>query len=73
LFGQKLRVTFKATADCLATIGVFLMGESNESIPIVVIRGAHVKITERVLSMKDMTVDPKIDIYLRNLGLEDLR
>jgi len=73
LFGQKLRVTFKATADCLATIGVFLMGESNESIPLVVIRGAHVKITERVLSMKDMTVAPKIDIYLRNLGAEDLR
>jgi coenzyme F420-0:L-glutamate ligase len=73
LFGQKLRVTFKATADCLATIGVFLMGESNESIPIVVIRRADVKVTERVLSMKDMTVDPKIDIYLRNLGVEDLR
>ncbi len=73
LFGKKLRVTFKATADCLATIGVFLMGESNESIPIVVIRGADVKITERVLSMKDMTVAPKIDIYLRNLGVEDLR
>jgi coenzyme F420-0:L-glutamate ligase len=64
LFGKKLRVTFKATADCLATIGVFVMGESNESIPIVVIRGADVKKTERNLSMKDMTVNPKIDIYL---------
>lgn len=67
LFGKKLRVTFKATADCLATIGVFVMGESNESIPIVVIRGANVKKTERNLSMKDMTVNPKIDIYLRNM------
>jgi coenzyme F420-0:L-glutamate ligase len=73
LFGKKLTVTFKATADCLATTGVFLMGESNEAIPIVVIRGADVKITERVLSMKDMTVEPEIDIYLRNLGAEDLR
>jgi coenzyme F420-0:L-glutamate ligase / coenzyme F420-1:gamma-L-glutamate ligase len=67
LFGKKLRVTFKATADCLATIGVFVMGESNESIPIVVIRGADVDRTQRNLSMKDMTVEPKIDIYLRNL------
>lgn len=67
LFGKKLKVTFKATADCLATIGVFVMGESNESIPIVVIRGANVKKTERNLSMKDMTVNPKIDIYLRNM------
>ena len=67
LYGKKLRVTFKATADSLATIAVFMMGESNESIPIIVIRGANVKKTERKLSMKDMTVNPKIDIYLRNM------
>jgi coenzyme F420-0:L-glutamate ligase / coenzyme F420-1:gamma-L-glutamate ligase len=66
-----LRVTFKATADCLATIGVFVMGESNESIPIVVIRGGDVKATERNLSMKDMTVEPRIDIYLRNMPYYD--
>jgi coenzyme F420-0:L-glutamate ligase / coenzyme F420-1:gamma-L-glutamate ligase len=67
LYGKKLKVTFKATADCLATIGVFMMGESNESIPLVVIRGANVRKTVRLLSMKDMTVNPKIDIYLRNI------
>ena len=69
LFGKRLRVTFKATADCLATTGVFVMGESNESIPIVVIRGAQVKRTGRNLSIKDMTVSAKIDIYLRNMPL----
>jgi len=67
LYGKKLKVTFRATADCLATLGVFMMGESNESIPLVVIRGANVRETERSLSMKDMTVNPKIDIYLRNI------
>jgi coenzyme F420-0:L-glutamate ligase len=67
LYGKKLKVTFKATADCLATIGVFMMGESKESIPLVVIRGANVRETKRSLSMKDMTVNPKIDIYLRNI------
>lgn len=67
LYGKKLKVTFKATADSLATIAVFMMGESNESIPMVVIRGANVRKTERKLSMKDMTVNPKIDIYLRNI------
>ena len=71
LFGKKLRVTFKSTADCLATMGVFVMGESNESIPIVVIRGADVIKTNRNLTMKDMTVEPKIDIYLRNLPSYD--
>jgi coenzyme F420-0:L-glutamate ligase len=69
LYGRKLKVTFKATADSLATMAVFVMGESNESIPMVVIRGADVRKTERKLSMKDMTVNPKIDIYLRNMPL----
>ncbi|HJU79664.1 MAG TPA: coenzyme F420-0:L-glutamate ligase [Nitrososphaeraceae archaeon] len=67
LYGKKLMVTFKATADSLATMAVFVMGESNESIPIVVIRGANVRKTQRKLSMKDMTVNPKIDIYLRGM------
>lgn len=67
LFGKKLKVTFQATADCLATMGVFVMGESNESIPIVVIRGVKVTPTERKLAMKDMTVNPKVDIYLRSM------
>jgi len=71
LFGRNLMVTFKATADCLATIGIFLMGESNESVPIVVIRGAAVNRTNRILCMKDMTVKPKIDIYLRNMPQYD--
>jgi coenzyme F420-0:L-glutamate ligase len=73
LFGKKLMVTFKATADCLATIGIFVMGEANESIPIVVIRGADVKMTERKLNMKGMTVEPKTDIYLRNLPYNDIQ
>ena len=73
LYGKKLKVTFKATADCLATIGVFMMGESNESIPLVVIRGANVRETKRSLSMKDMTVNPKIDIYLRNIPSYDFQ
>jgi F420-0:gamma-glutamyl ligase len=67
LYGRKLKVTFEASADSLATIAVFMMGESDESIPVVVIRGANVRRTQRKLSMKDMTVNPKIDIYLRNM------
>ena len=69
LFGRKLMVTFQATADCLATMGVFVMGESSESIPIVVIRGVKVTQTERKLGMKDMTVSPKVDIYLRSMPI----
>jgi len=70
LFGKKLKVTLKAIADSLATIGVFIMGESNESTPVVVIRGAEVRFTNRKLSHVEMTIDPSNDIYLRNFSLK---
>jgi len=71
LFGNKLQVTIKATADALSTTGVFVMGESNEGIPVVIIRGASVKFTERKLSSNDMAVDSRIDIYLRNISTNE--
>lgn len=64
LFGNRLRVTQKATSDGLATMGVALMGESNEGVPAVVARGVHVVWTDRELTWKDMAVAPEVDIYL---------
>jgi coenzyme F420-0:L-glutamate ligase / coenzyme F420-1:gamma-L-glutamate ligase len=70
LFGNILRVTFKATADAIATMGVMVMGESDESIPVAVVRGANVLWSDRKFSWKDMAVEPFEDIYLRaNMGL----
>lgn len=71
LFGNVLRVTFKAVADALATMGVAVMGESNESTPAVVVRGANVIWSDKKFSWKDMAVEPFQDIYLRrNLDLD---
>jgi coenzyme F420-0:L-glutamate ligase len=67
LFGNILKVTFKAVADGLASIGVAVMGESDESIPVVVIRGAKIVTTNRKLSSYDMVVDAAQDIYIRGL------
>jgi coenzyme F420-0:L-glutamate ligase len=63
LFGNVLRVTLRAVADGLATMGVFVMGESDESTPAAVVRGARVQWTERKLSWRDMAVPPEVDIY----------
>jgi coenzyme F420-0:L-glutamate ligase len=67
LFGNVLKVTFKAVADGLATMGVAVMGESDESTPAAVVRGAKVAWSERKFSWKDMAVSPCQDIYLRGL------
>jgi coenzyme F420-0:L-glutamate ligase len=68
LFGNILQVTRKAVADGLASMGVAVMGEANESTPAVVIRGFKVTPTDRKLSKDDMTIDPSQDIYIRSLG-----
>lgn len=67
LFGNILQVTRKAVADGLASMGVAVMGEANESTPAVVIRGFKVTPTNRKLSKDDMTIDPNQDIYIRSL------
>jgi len=70
LFGNVLRVTLKAVADGIATMGVAVMGESNESTPAAVVRGADVTWSERKFSWKDMAVGPAKDIYLSGVKSE---
>lgn len=67
LFGHIMKYTLKATADSLATIGTFVMGESNESVPLVVIRGSNVSFTDRKLSWKDFAIDYQTDLYFRGI------
>ena len=67
LFGNFLRVTFRAVADGLAATGVAIMGEGSESIPAVVVRGFKITPTDRSLSKHDMAIDPEQDIYIRGL------
>ncbi len=71
LFGNILKVTFKAVADGLATMGVAVMGESNESTPATVVRGARVIWSDEKFAWKDMAVPHDQDIYLR--GVRSLR
>lgn len=69
LFGNTLRVTFRAVADSLATAGVAVMRESAESTPAAVVRGFPVTWTDKKLSWRDMAVPAKRDIYLRGTGI----
>ncbi|MHA1267129.1 MAG: coenzyme F420-0:L-glutamate ligase [Candidatus Helarchaeota archaeon] len=46
LYGRELQVTFRAIADDLVSAAQLLMGEADEQIPVVIIRGAPVQLTE---------------------------
>jgi coenzyme F420-0:L-glutamate ligase/coenzyme F420-1:gamma-L-glutamate ligase len=48
LFGRELHVTQRAVADCIASAAELLMGEADESIPLVLVRGLGFPISDTV-------------------------
>ncbi len=54
IYGNTLRITFRAIADQLATAAQLAMGEDGERVPVVVIRNVEIKLTER------QKISPKI-------------
>ena len=47
LFGKKMRITQRPVADGLASAAVVVMGETNERIPAILIRGVPIELTDQ--------------------------
>ncbi len=63
LFGRAMHITQVNMIDPLTAMAVNLMGESNESTPIMILRNyQNIEFSENV-SMKDLKTDPEIDLY----------
>jgi coenzyme F420-0:L-glutamate ligase/homotetrameric cytidine deaminase len=62
LFGRLLKITRKAVADNLVSAAQIVMGEGDESIPAVIIRGAPVPISEKSIVMP--TIPPQECMYI---------
>jgi len=67
LFGNVLKVTSQAVADDLCSGAQVIMGEANESIPIVLVRGLTTSAGRRY-GMSSFAVDPEQCVYMRSLG-----
>ena len=63
LYGKKMTYTQIAVADDLASAANILMGETDASMPFVIVRDAPVKFTEKKFSEKDYFISPKECIY----------
>lgn len=63
LYGKKLQVTQKAVADNLACAASVVMGEGNDCIPFVIVRGAKVLFTEEQQNCHDNFFPPKTCIF----------
>jgi coenzyme F420-0:L-glutamate ligase / coenzyme F420-1:gamma-L-glutamate ligase len=67
LFGNVLKVTSQAIADDLCSGAQIVMGEANESVPIVLVRGLNAS-AGRYYRMSSFAVDPEQCVYMRSLG-----
>jgi coenzyme F420-0:L-glutamate ligase / coenzyme F420-1:gamma-L-glutamate ligase len=67
LFGNVLKVTSQAIADDLCSGAQVVMGEANESVPIVLVRGLDSRAGPGY-RMSSFAVDPEQCVYMRSLG-----
>ncbi len=64
LFGNPMQVTQRGVADQLCAAAQIVMGESNESTPIVLLCGAGVTLTDDEITVDDVAIDWQMDIYV---------
>jgi coenzyme F420-0:L-glutamate ligase/coenzyme F420-1:gamma-L-glutamate ligase len=64
LYGKPITITRQAVADDLASAAHFLMGESTEKTPVVLIRGASLDFDNVIYGSRDMMMPPKECIFM---------
>ena len=64
LFGNEMRITRRAIADNLASACTAVMGESNESIPVAIIRKAPVEYVDKSFDSSEMWIPPSECMYM---------
>ncbi len=69
LFGNVMRVTLHAVADCIASAANLVMGETDESTPVAIVRGSNVKMSHREqYDWSDLAIGYEQCIYVRGLA-----
>ncbi|MGY5874640.1 MAG: coenzyme F420-0:L-glutamate ligase [Candidatus Thorarchaeota archaeon] len=64
LFGNEMRITRRAIADNLSSACTAVMGESDESIPAALIRGAPVEFVDESFDSSEMWIPPLECMYM---------
>ncbi|MCS6768210.1 MAG: coenzyme F420-0:L-glutamate ligase [Candidatus Nitrosocaldus sp.] len=67
LFGNVMRVTLHAVADSIASAANLVMGETDESMPIALVKGFNARMSSRCYGWEDLAIDHEQCIYVRGL------
>lgn len=68
LFGNVMRVTRRALADDISAGASLVMGETCESIPVVIVRGSGLAIIDRPIEPEALVIDEKECVFIRGLS-----
>jgi coenzyme F420-0:L-glutamate ligase/coenzyme F420-1:gamma-L-glutamate ligase len=71
LFGNIMRVTRRALADDISAGANLLMGETSESIPVVIVRGSGLTIIDRVVDAEDLAIKSDECVFIRGLSQQE--
>ncbi len=69
LFGAPLKVTVRGIADSLCAAAQLVMGEADESTPLVLVRNANVKMTDARITVDDVAIPWEKCIYIESLTI----
>lgn len=67
LYGRALRVTFQSVVDDIASAAKLLMGEADERIPFVVVRGAPVEFTDERIVIESTLLPSDACVFMSNI------
>ena len=71
LFGNIMRVTRRALADAISAGANLLMGETSESIPVVIVRGSGLTIIDRMVETEELAIKGDECVFIRGLSQQE--
>jgi coenzyme F420-0:L-glutamate ligase len=66
LYGRSLRVTFQSVVDDIASAAKLLMGEADERVPFVIVRGAPVSFTDERIAVETTLLPSGKCVFMSN-------
>jgi len=67
IYGRQLRVTFQSVVDDIASAAKLLMGEADERIPFVIVRGAPVEFTDEKIGIENTLLPFDVCVFMSNI------
>lgn len=67
LYGRQFKVTYQSVVDDISSAAKLLMGEADEKIPFVVVRGAPIELTNEQIGIESTLLPAKVCVFMSNL------